>query len=165
MNCKKVNDLLNDYLSKCLPEDQCCLVELHIRECGDCANELETYQDIRRELRALSYHEAPVHVWSCIREKVAGNRRAESCWSRWIMRPLVIAPALAVLLLLTIFLIHPFGNSDRVTQARALLSAPEYGSYITAHSGVQRHIPFSDPDVAFVAAELDKASFVSVDKP
>jgi anti-sigma factor RsiW len=165
MNCRKVNDLLSDYVSECLPENQCRLLESHIRECGGCAAELEALNDMRKMLRALSGREAPVRVWNCIRDKVVDSPCSGSCWVRWFMRPVVVAPTIAVLFLLTIFVIFPSVNSGQTNTVQALVSAPEYGSYISAHSVAQRQQPFNDPDVAFVAAELDKASFVSADRP
>ena len=69
------------------------------------------------------------------------------------------APVFAAAVLLAVLLILPgqMGQGPGLSPA----AVPEYGRYITAHAGLQQRQAFADPDVTFVAAELEKASAAS----
>jgi hypothetical protein len=155
MNCNKACEVISDYISGHLPHDVRRRYEAHVGECMECAGELDEMRAIIGSLKSLGDCSMPVDCWPAIRARVEDHARARPVWPR-LLRPIVAAPAFAVALLVAAVMIFTGPVSEPPGQSPA--SMPEYGHYITAHAGVQREQAFSDPDVTFVAADLEKAS-------
>lgn len=164
MSCDEASGLISEYLDGCLAKPALVEFERHIYECDRCSAELRATQDMIASLRSLSERGTPVDCWFHVRGCIAAGVRVESLWRYWLMRPMMAAPALAVMLLLALLFVWPAFAPNQ--PARDIVSVPEYGHYIAAHSGAQRQRTFADPDVTFIAAELEKAgSFSDPAKP
>lgn len=154
MKCKKATDLICGYIDDCLSPPLRCEFEAHTQECPECRAELAATEDMLSCLGSLSCRQAPVDCWDGVRERIS-SPQPRSAWGSWFLRPVLAAPALAAALLLGGFLFWPANVVEPVGQSPA--SIPEYSHYIAAHSRLQRQQAFTDPDVTFVAAELETA--------
>lgn len=158
MNCKKVSDLMSDYVDEILPEKIRADFELHIKECDECRDGLRVMNDMLADLNSLGGQQIPVNCWASVRERIIERKTRKPLWYSWILKPAIAAPVFALCLLLTIFLAWPDNIKD--PQVTNLVSDAEYSRYIGAHSNLQSQQAFSDPDVIFISAELERASLV-----
>jgi anti-sigma factor RsiW len=156
MKCKKAVGMISDYIDGTLSGIARREIELHLAECSDCNAEVEATRDLVSRLSSLSCSDNAVDCWSGVKEKIACKRMAIPWWSGRLFRPVFAAPAFALVAILAFVLMWsgrgPFAPSP------AASPPPEYASYISAHLRVQRMQAFNDPDVPFIAAELEKAS-------
>lgn len=155
MSCKKVAEVIHDYLDGHLPDAKRCEVESHLEECSHCSAEAENLGSMLECLRSLRDHESPVECWAVVRQRIVRAEERSLAWWKCLMRPIFAAPAVAVVALLTLILVWPSGDG---TRSGDLVSAQEYRHYVGAHSTVQGRQAFADPNVIFVSAELEKAS-------
>lgn len=156
MNCKKVADLMSDYMDECLSDKMRVDLEMHMQECSRCKEDLRAMDAMLTNLRSLSGQRSPVNCWAGVRERIVERETSRLSWFAWILRPAIAAPVLALGLLLAVFLAWP--SSIENTRTNSLVSDAEYSRYIGAHSNLQRQQAFADPDVTFITAELEKAS-------
>lgn len=159
MNCGKTSRLICGYVGDCLDSALRREVEAHLEQCPACRAEAQATKDMISCLGALSSRQSPVDCWSLIRDRVVAHETLRTSWALWLARPVVAVPTLAIGLLLAMFMVWPsqIGESpDGVADA-----VSDYTHYISAHSRVQRQQAFTDPDVTFIAAELEKASLVA----
>lgn len=159
MKCKKTDDVMYDYLGDRLAGHVRLEFELHVSECERCANELAETENMLRSMRTFSKQRMPVDCWTAVHARISQSAASESIWKRWFFRPAFAAPAFAVLILFVVMLVWPFAAGDQSTAGT--VSIPEYSRYLSAHSHAQRHQAFTDPDVTFVTAELEKASLTT----
>lgn len=154
MNCKKIREITADYVSGCLPSATRRLYEDHIAGCDECADELNYMSAMIASLGRLGERRSPVDCWPSIRERIAREARPKPfIWN--LFRPVLAAPIFAVFVLLVVLVVSgQLGQSPQSPE-----SIPGYSVYLTAHARAQRVQAFSDPDVTFVAAELENASF------
>ena len=157
MKCEKYQNIISDYLDDNLAGHERFEFELHVEKCAACARMLAQTENLLVGLNSLGSREPPVSVWNGVRDAIAIKGREQLTWLRIHWRPLLAAPAL-VLSIVAYFL---FTQPAQMPKTDTIISTPEYGSYITAHSRAQGMAPLSDPDVALVSAELEKASLVS----
>jgi anti-sigma factor RsiW len=155
MNCKKICEITADYVSDCLPRDAKRQYEAHVVCCKECAAELDAMRGMIASLGSLGGKASPVDCWPAIRERVAREACPKPILQR-LLRPVIAAPVFAAVLLLAALLVAPWQMNDLPKQSPA--SVPNYSRYISAHARVQRGQAFTDPDVTFAAAELEKAS-------
>lgn len=160
MKCREVSELISEYLDGELNGAREHEFESHIELCQACASEVDSTRKMLSSLSTLSNQRCPVDCWEHVRTEVATRRLGTNHWWRWVLRPVVAAPALAAMASITLFLVWPWSSSPMASDKRF---APEYTYYIGAHSHLQRQEAFADPDVVFVGAELQKASLVSDD--
>ncbi len=153
MNCKKAREITSDYIDGSLPHHTRCAYEEHITRCSQCAMELDGMREMLSTLSSLSTRGCPVDCWPAIRGELAEQGRPWSGW-QFLLRPVVVAPTAALAAVLAALLVMP---AQMQMSDRSPASMMEYGHYITAHAGAQRQQAFADPDVTFVAAELEKA--------
>ncbi len=59
LSCGQCRDSFQDYLDGDMPKDQSLRVFLHVRECRDCAGELEQWQNLFNHLGSLRAVEPP----------------------------------------------------------------------------------------------------------
>ena len=109
-------------------------------------------------LSGLGELKSPVDCWPGVRERIRPLERRSVPWWRWVLKPVVAAPAAAAVGLLALALMWPMGQQPLASDDAF---APEYSYYIAAHSHLQRGQTFADPDAVFVKAEMQKASLVS----
>lgn len=157
MNCEELTDHTSQYLSGNLPDPIKEQFEAHLNGCEICASEVKALREVVSSLRALGGQSSPVDLCAGVQARVIMIERARSAWWRWALKPIVAAPAAAVMAALAFFLFWPAAAPT----ASDKTFAPEYSYYIGAHSHLQRHQAFSDPDMVFAKAELQKASLVS----
>ena len=155
MNCRKVADLMSDYLDGCLADHIRSEVALHLGKCSRCAAELQEMGCMVSSLRALSEHRSPVNCWEAVQSQIVESGVRRSVWWNWVLRPVVAAPALAVAAMFIAFVMWFSPVPQPMTEVASNL---EYSRYISAHSRLQREQAFTDPDVTFVAAELETAN-------
>lgn len=164
MKCNKVIILMSDYIDDCLPDPVRCEFERHIKECKSCETELDAMEQIVSNLTLLSGHKSLVDCWAVVHQRITETDSRSVVIRHWFLRPIVAAPALAAMLVFCYFMIWPIivpapeMTPKTITAPGGLVSQREYGQYIGAHSQLQRHQAFSDPDVAFINAELETAS-------
>ena len=156
MNCNKAIDLISDYIEGCLSDRVCIDFESHIQECNVCKEELRAMNAMLANLRSLGEQRSPINCWAGVRERIVEREVSKISWLKWIIRPVYAAPVLAFGLLLAVFLVWP--NNSEIAQGQRLVSNAEYSQYVGAHSNIQRQQVFTDPDVTFISAELEKAS-------
>lgn len=154
MNCRQVGRLICEYIGGCLPSAVSREVEAHLRECPACRREVQCAEEMVSCLNSLSCHKAPMDCWPGVREMIAERESQRSGWFAWIARPVMAAPALAAAVLLAVLLLWPSAVRE---PSRAPEAIPGYSHYVTAHSRAQQRQAFTDPDVVFIAAELEKA--------
>lgn len=157
MKCEKVSGLISEYLDGELQSAQALEFEAHTSTCETCSAEVASMRAMLGSLRSLSGMRSPVDCWAQVRARVAVVSQVRTPWWRVALRPAIAAPALAAAASIALFLAWPSGN---MPMASDKAFAPEYRYYIAAHSQAQRHEAFADPDVAFVGAEMQKASLL-----
>lgn len=158
MNCKEVSGFVSEYVDGCLAGSVQRDFEHHLETCAHCAGEVDATRRLLASLGSLSGQRSPVDCWDHVRASIKSRPADRLRWWRWALRPVVAAPAAAVVAALVALLVWPFGNAPTASDKAF---APEYSYYIGAHSHLQRQQAFADPDVAFVRAELQKASLVA----
>jgi len=157
MKCEEYQKIISDYLDDNLAGHTRFEFELHVEKCAGCARMLAQTENLLAGLNSLGSQESPVSVWNGVREAIAIKGRQQSNWLRIHWRPLLAAPALVVSIVAYLL----FTGPSQTPKTDTIISTPEYSNYITAHSRAQGMAPLSDPDVALVSAELEKASLVS----
>jgi len=155
MNCKKACEITSDYIDGCLPHHSRCEYEAHISRCPECAAELDEMRRVLSALSSLSVRGSSVDCWPALRTIIVERGTPRPVW-HFLLRPMVAAPAAALAAVLGALLVLPAHVQE--PPGRSPASMPEYGHYIAAHARLQRQQAFADPDVTFVAAELEKAS-------
>lgn len=166
MKCEKITDLMSDYIDDCLFDTVRVEFELHVQVCEDCSRELALMQDMLTSLQSLSDMKSPVDCWSEVRARIS---RRESVWSvvlHCVMRPCVAAPAFALGILLALFLVWPSPMDDPSLEQQVnapniratTASKAEFVSFIGAHNRVEHEQDYSDPDVTFIAAEMERVA-------
>jgi len=155
MNCGQIGRLVCDYIGDCLPEALRREVEAHLEECPACRREVQRAEEMVSCLNSLSCHQAPVDCWPGVRDMITKWESRRSGWFAWVARPVMAAPALAAAVLLAVILLWP---STVREQPRAPEAIPGYSHYVTAHSRAQQRQAFTDPDLVFIAAELESAA-------
>jgi len=155
MNCKKIAELTSDYIDDCLPVATRKQIDAHTSACPACAALVEEMRDMLHGLRSLSGRTESVDCWGGVRERILCAEIERRPWARLLLRPVIAAPALAAASLALVLAILPMQTREPVGQDPA--SFPGYATYVSAHSGAQRQQAFADPDVVFIAAELEKA--------
>lgn len=154
MKCKRVSGLISDYLDGLLAESVSRDLESHLARCPECASEVEATKGLLASLSSLSGQRSPVNCWDHVHARILADAGRRDPWWRWALRPVVAAPAAAVMAMLVMFLLWPVPPT-------ASNMAPEYVGYIAAHSHLQRQQAFVDADVVFVGAEVQKASLTA----
>jgi anti-sigma factor RsiW len=71
VDCSQLAELLFDYISGDLPEDQRAVLEEHIRLCPPCLIHVETYRVTITLSRKLPCHHMPADVEQRLRERIA----------------------------------------------------------------------------------------------
>lgn len=165
MNCKKALSLISEYIDGCLTPSEQLSLEAHLDRCEKCASELSKMRRMLLSLGSLSKHKSPVNCWAHVQAIIVNKTPLHRAWWTYVLKPVVAAPALALTLLIALFLILP-GPVEQNPTDQLKKIAPEYSYYIGAHSRLQRQQSLTDPDVTFVRAELEKASFnTNSDRP
>lgn len=156
MNCKRAEQLMSDYIDgnlDCSTETQ---FEAHIAECGGCKESLEIMRSMVSSLSRLSASGMQVDCWDGVRSRISG-KKPEGRFQIFL-RPVIAVSSLAVVVMVAVFLML-LGNTEE-DSAYSTATVPEYETYISAHSRLQRQQTMQDPDVTFITAELEKASLV-----
>lgn len=159
MNCEKIAELMSDYVDGCLPECDCSKLEEHLRSCPQCRQQLESMRFLVDSLGCLSGCKAPVNCWPEVRQRILSRQQAKAAWYTLFFRPVVAVPAAVGAAALALILAWPSVVDEPVPTQ--VVTPPEYVHYIGAHSAVQSRQMLTDPDVTFIAAELEKATLVS----
>lgn len=159
MNCKNASGLISEYVDGCLEGDTRTELESHIAGCSSCSAELASTRNVVAALGAMGGLRSPVRCWDRVEARIAAVERQRAQWWRWLVKPVIAAPAAAVMALLALFLMWPLVDAGPAISDAAY--APEYSYYIGAHSHLQRRQAFADPDAVFIKAEMQRASLVS----
>jgi len=154
MNCKNACNITSDYIDGCLPPQARCEYEAHISQCPECAAEHDEMRRMLSALSSLSVRGSSVDCWPALRAIIVERGRPRPVW-HFLLRPVIAAPAAALAAVLTVMLVLPAQMQTPDMSSSASMS--EYGHYITAHARFQRQQAFADPDVTFVAVELERA--------
>lgn len=159
MNCRYATGLISEYVDGTLADSVKAELELHFDECAACTAEVAATRRIVASLGSLGGQRSPVDFRAGVQARVIAVEQARAPWWRWVFRPIVAAPAAAVMAILALLLVWPI--ADQAPMATDKAYAPEYSYYIGAHSHLQRRQAFADADTIFAKAELQKASLVS----
>lgn len=157
MKCPVVADLMSEYLDGCLDGEQCAEFEFHIGQCPKCESELRQVRDMISALRSLGGCKSPVDCWERTRERIA--QPASSQFLQWLLRPVLAVPVVVSALAIALLLTWPARMQEPT--AAEVVSPAEYSHYLAAHSAAQHRQALNDPEVAFAAAELERARLVS----
>lgn len=166
MKCSKVTVLMSDYIDDCLSDAIRVEFELHVQVCEDCSRELVLMNEMLSSLHTMSGMKSPVDCWSAIQARI---KHKESIWTvvlRCMTRPCITAPAFALGILLALFLIWPSpmdesGHEQSVVVAdktAPTAARAEFVSFIGAHRQVEREQSYVDPDVTFIATEMERVT-------
>lgn len=159
MNCEKMAELMSDYVDGCLSGQDCSDLETHLTVCRNCREHLESIRAVVTSLKHLAGCRCPVDCWPDVRRRVLDRSHVKPAWHGLLLRPAVAVPAAVGAAVLALILAWPAHIEEPAAQD--LLSPPEYARYIGAHSAVQSRQMLTDPDVTFIAAELEKAALVN----
>lgn len=160
MNCEKAIEITSDYIDGLLPYHTRCEYEAHINNCAKCAYELDEMRKMLSSLSSLAVRGSSVDLWPAIRAVIIERGQKMSIW-RFLLRPVIVAPAAAFAAALAVMIALP--NLTKQPDARRSVSMPEYGHYINVHAQSQLHNAFVDPDLTLVAAELERARLTDAD--
>lgn len=136
MNCKNVTEVLYDYTRRELFADDAAAVEMHIKNCASCAEELKKLSKLSALLRADLKEPSPV-ILENIRKSLANIRRPKYFH---VLKP-ALALAAGVLLLAGVFL---YPNIDK----KAKLSNYIAEDYNITESALYDNSEFED--VSFI---------------
>ncbi|MGC8863190.1 MAG: anti-sigma factor family protein [Armatimonadota bacterium] len=157
MNCSRARKNISDYIDGSLPHRSRCEYEAHISRCRECANELDATRKMLSSLSSLAVRGSSVDLWPRLSQAILEPVSPGPFW-RLLVRPVVAAPAAALAAALAVMLFLP---TQRMTPPSDVsVAIPEYAHYIAAHARSQRQQVFADPDVSFVAAELERARLI-----
>lgn len=157
MNCARACSLMSEFVDDGLPATLKTEFQQHIAECAECSIALNDMRQMVDGLRQLSAPCKHIDCWPGVRAAILAQEQPRSAWLSWIARPLAWVPVAAVSLILAVTLLVPTGNNQPVkTESR---QAVEFKTYMTAHSKLQTQHPLSDPDIAFITAELESAGY------
>lgn len=159
MKCGKAVKLVSDYVDGCLAVAVRAEFEAHVSQCERCAAELRDTERLVSSLASLSKGRAPVDCWAGISERITERERRAFSWGGRLLKPAFAVPAVALAIVLALLAVQPSHIEEE--PVRVAVPVAEYDHYISAHSRLQREQAFSDPDVTFVAAELQKASLTA----
>lgn len=109
MNCKDVQPLLGGYMDGELDLVRNMEIEQHLQTCSVCSPIYQQHQALQGAMHAESlYFKAPAHLQKRIRSSLhqASNRKSTSSIVQW--RPLAVAAALLVLVIISWSLIRMF---------------------------------------------------------
>lgn len=165
MKCGKVTDLMSEYIDDCLPGSVRVEFELHIRSCHECSEELAQMRDMVSSLHSLSGQRAPVDCWTAVQARIVLKESVWTVFVRYLMRPYVAGPVFALGILLALFLAwpSPIDDSEMQYQVHApsmkmTATQPEFVQFIGAHNRVEHEQTYIDPDVTFIAVEMERVS-------
>lgn len=157
MKCARVSSLMSDYLDEGLPGSVMLEFEEHVRGCRECYEALEETRQVVIQLGSLSQSGTGIDCWPGVRAAIVAEEVRARSWFERFARPLVWGPAFALTLLVAIWVLMPIrGQRDVHVQGSP---ASEYSAYLSAHSSLQQRHALNDPDVAFITAEIENASY------
>ncbi len=153
LKCEKVRELLPNYSVGAATLDECTLVEAHVSECANCADELAALNKTGELLSMISLDPAP-DLWNAISADL-GPRHAGQGVRDWFgghrFHLTGMAVATAALVMAALFL-HPKMSVHE-----------DAGNYLAQHASMSWREPFADKaglgliDVAY-AAPVSEAS-------
>jgi len=158
MNCKYVSRLISDYVDGSLEDNVKAELDVHFGECEQCASDRDATERLVASLSTLGGLRSPVDCWRGVQVRISPGRQLALPWWRWLLKPVVAAPAAAVMAVLALLLAWPLSQPLPLSSDEAF--APEYSYYIAAHSRLQRRQAFADPEAVFLRAELQKAALL-----
>lgn len=159
MNCEYVSGLISEYVDGNLDEATKAELDSHFDGCEACSAELDSTKRLIASLSGLGGLRSPVDCWAGVQTRIGVIEAAKRAWWRWVLRPVIAAPAAAVMALLALFLLWPL--TEQAPMASDKTFAPEYSYYIGAHSHLQGRQALVDRDAVFIKGEMQKASLVS----
>jgi anti-sigma factor RsiW len=158
MKCSRASDLMSDHLDGELPVAVGQEFQLHLERCPECAKALDDMKQMLQCLSRLSDRRTGIDCWPGVRTAILAHEQRGGSWLAWVTRPVAWGSAFALTVLVGILALIPLGSqrdvAPQITQA-------EYKTYISAHSKLQRQHPLNDPDVAFITAEIENASYTT----
>jgi anti-sigma factor RsiW len=157
MKCARASNLMSDYVDGELPPTTRLEVELHLGDCPECSRALEDMRRMVQRLGGLSEPRAGMDCWPGVRSAILEHEQRGVSWLSWFARPVAWGSAFALSVLVAVLALVPLGGQKDVPAQNAL--SVEFKTYMTAHSRLQREHPLGDPDVAFITAEIENASY------
>jgi RNA polymerase sigma-70 factor (ECF subfamily) len=76
-DCRKVHELLGDYLDQDLRDALCAELEKHMDDCPDCRVHVDSVKKVIRLYRAAKGDELPVDIRIRLQDVIARARRGE----------------------------------------------------------------------------------------
>lgn len=159
MNCRKLNELASDFIDGTLASQTCERIAEHLKACPECESLVAETRRMVEGLRGLCVGSATCDCWAGVREKILCAEIERKPWTYFLLKPMVAAPALAVGALAVVLALVPLQPNEPVGRDPA--AVPGYSAYVSAHSRAQQQQVFSDHDVVFVTAELERAGFMN----
>ena len=102
MTCLQCRELLTDYQHGELDAASDAAIFDHVQSCPDCAKELAAQNELTESLRAAfaTELEMPTSVLAGVRQAVRRDKTADFVyWLRALLRPVVLAPTAAAIIL------------------------------------------------------------------
>ena len=103
MNCPEIQEMLSAYYDKELPLEKSDLVESHLRECSDCASEINGFVQLSSLAASLDSPKTPDAVWSNVegvlqeeQKQVATSAEATSVWRAYVKYAVALAAMVLV---------------------------------------------------------------------
>jgi RNA polymerase sigma-70 factor (ECF subfamily) len=75
-DCRKVHELLGDYLDRDLRDALCAELEKHLDDCPDCRVHVDSVRKVIRLYREASGNDLPVDIRIRLQDVIARARRA-----------------------------------------------------------------------------------------
>ena len=157
MKCVRASDLMSDYVDAELPVVVQVEFELHLESCPECSKAVGEMRQMVQCLSRLCEPHPGIDCWPGVRGAVLQHEQRGGRWLSWFARPVAWGPAFAACVLVALLALLPLRGQRSVTTQSPL--AVEYKTYMIAHSKLQRQHPLNDPDVAFITAEIENASY------
>lgn len=104
MNCTEAQQLLSAYHDGELSEEVRADVDAHVRECADCAREVESFRKLSTMASELADPHVPESIWSGLESQLGdASPQIAGARSRKKLRVVVVLAALAASLLVATF--------------------------------------------------------------
>ncbi len=149
MDCKQLQQCIDDYLDGVLPAGEQRLAEQHLASCADCQAELNQIQELRHALRALP---VPAPSPDFTRRVLAKARQHQQRRQR-LLGGLVTAMAASLVMWIGVALFQPSSNTNGIDaivmgvsetrEVKLVFNAPENFQQVTLQLELSGNIELS----------------------
>ena len=146
MDCKQLQQCIDDYLDDVLPAGEQRLAEYHLAGCDECRSRLNQIQELRHALRAM-----PVPLPSAdFSNRVLSKARHTRQRKQGFLGGLVTAMAASLVIWIGVSLFQPVSNSPKIDaivmaisdtrEVKLVFNAPEHFQQVTLQLQLSNNI-------------------------